>query len=192
MAKLVLCSQSPRRQELLRQMGVSDFEIRVPQVEERVPQGLSPRATVEYISREKAAGAQTLCAPDEVFVTADTMVFLDGARLGKPRDEADALRMLTALQGRRHTVCTGVTVRRGGEILTESASTDVYFRPAAEAELRGYIRTGEPMDKAGAYGVQGLGALLVERLDGDFFNVMGLPVLRLSRMLERFGVHFFC
>ena len=107
-------------------------------------------------------------------------------------DEADALRMLTALQGRRHTVCTGITVRRGGEILTESASTDVYFRPAAEAELRGYIRTGEPMDKAGAYGVQGLGALLVERLDGDFFNVMGLPVLRLSRMLERFGVHFFC
>ena len=192
MAKLVLCSQSPRRQELLRQMGVTDFEIRVPRVEERVPQGLSPRATVEYISREKAAGAQTLCAPDEVFVTADTMVFLDGARLGKPRDEADALRMLTALQGRRHTVCTGVTVRRGGEILTESASTDVYFRPAAEAELRGYIRTGEPMDKAGAYGVQGLGALLVERLDGDFFNVMGLPVLRLSRMLERFGVHFFC
>jgi len=79
-----------------------------------------------------------------------------------------------------------------GEILTESASTDVYFRPAAEAELWGYIRTGEPMDKAGAYGVQGLGALLVERLDGDFFNVMGLPVLRLSRMLERFGVHFFC
>ena len=76
--------------------------------------------------------------------------------------------------------------------MTESASTDVYFRPAAEAELRGYIRTGEPMDKAGAYGVQGLGALLVERLDGDFFNVMGLPVLRLSRMLERFGVHFFC
>ena len=108
------------------------------------------------------------------------------------RDEADALRMLTELQGRRHTVCTGVTVRRGGEILTESASTDVYFRPAAEAELWGYIRTGEPMDKAGAYGVQGLGALLVERLDGDFFNVMGLPVLRLSRMLERFGVHFFC
>ena len=100
--------------------------------------------------------------------------------------------MLTALLGRRHTVCTGVTVRRGGEILTESASTDVYFRPAAEAELWGYIRTGEPMDKAGAYGVQGLGALLVERLDGDFFNVMGLPVLRLSRMLERFGVHFFC
>lgn len=188
MAKLVLCSQSPRRQELLRQMGVTDFEIRVPRVEERVPQGLSPRATVEYISREKAAGAQTLCGPDEVFVTADTMVFLDGARLGKPKDEADALRMLTELQGRRHTVCTGVTVRQGDRVLTESEATGVVFRPAEESELRAYIATGEPMDKAGSYGVQGKGALLVERLEGDFFNVMGLPVLRLSRMLAQFGI----
>ena len=143
---------------------------------------------MEYISREKSDAAAALCAPDEIVITADTMVFLDQQRLGKPAGEADALRMLTALQGRHHTVCTGVTVRQGPRILTESESTDVYFRPASEAELRAYIRTGEPMDKAGAYGVQGKGALLVERLDGDFFNVMGLPVLRLSRMLERFGV----
>ena len=180
MAKIVLASGSPRRQELLQRIGITDFDIRVPQTEETYPAGLSPRETVEYISREKSDAAAALCTPEEIIITADTMVFLDDQRLGKPVDEADALRMLTALQG------------RGGEILTESASTDVYFRPAAEAELRGYIRTGEPMDKAGAYGVQGLGALLVERLDGDFFNVMGLPVLRLSRMLERFGVHFFC
>ena len=199
MAKIVLASGSPRRQELLQRIGITDFDIRVPQTEETYPAGLSPRETVEYISREKSDAAAALCTPEEIIITADTMVFLDDQRLGKPVDEADALRMLTALQGRRHTVCTGVTVCRGDyrdtqsdEILTESASTDVYFRPAAEAELRGYIRTGEPMDKAGAYGVQGLGALLVERLDGDFFNVMGLPVLRLSRMLERFGVHFFC
>ena len=118
------------------------------------------------------------------------MVFLDQQRLGKPAGEADALRMLTALQGRHHTVCTGVTVRQGPRILTESESTDVYFRPASEAELRAYIRTGEPMDKAGAYGGPGQGALLVERLDGDFFNVMGLPVLRLSRMLERSACGF--
>ena len=188
MAKLVLCSQSPRRQELLRQMGVTDFEIRVPRVEERVPQGLSPRATVEYISREKAAGAQGLCGPDEVFVTADTMVFLDGTRLGKPRDEADALRMLTALQGREHSVCTGVTVGRGETLLTRSEETFVRFLPASQERLRRYIASGEPMDKAGAYGVQGQGALLVERIDGDFFNVMGLPVLLLSRMLAEFGV----
>ena len=116
------------------------------------------------------------------------MVFLDRQRLGKPRDEAHALEMLTALQGREHTVCTGVTVRQGARSCTESESTKVFFRPASEAELRSYIATGEPMDKAGAYGVQGRGALLVERLEGDFFNVMGLPVLRLSRMLARFGV----
>ena len=101
---------------------------------------------------------------------------------------ADALRMLTELQGRRHTVCTGVTVRQGDRILTESEETGVFFRPASEAELRAYIATGEPMDKAGAYGVQGQGALLVERIDGDFFNVMGLPVLLLSRMLAEFGI----
>ena len=123
-----------------------------------------------------------------IVITADTMVFLDDQRLGKPRDEADALRMLTALQGRHHTVCTGVTVRQGEQVLTESETTHVYFRPASESELLAYIATGEPMDKAGSYGVQGKGALLVEKLDGDFFNVMGLPVLRLSRMLEHFGV----
>lgn len=190
MAKIVLASGSPRRRELLKRIGITDFEIRVSQAEESYPPGLCPAGIVESLSRKKAEAVP--CGTGELIIAADTMVFLDDQRLGKPVDEADALRMLTALQGRRHTVCTGVTVRRGGEILTESASTDVYFRPAAEAELRGYIRTGEPMDKAGAYGVQGLGALLVERLDGDFFNVMGLPVLRLSRMLERFGVHFFC
>lgn len=191
MANIVLASGSPRRQELLRRIGITDFDIRVPETEERYPDGLTPREIVEYISREKADAAAKLCGGDEIVITADTMVFLDEARLGKPVDEDDALRMLTALQGRRHTVCTGVTVRQGGRSITESESTEVYFRPATEAELRGYIATGEPMDKAGAYGVQGKGALLVERLNGDFFNVMGLPVLRLSRMLGQFGVSFF-
>ena len=146
---------------------------------------------MEFISREKAEAAAGLCAPDEIFITADTMVFLDDQRLGKPADEADALRMLTNLQGRRHTVCTGVTVGRGDYRLTESEATEVRFRPASQEELLGYIRTGDPMDKAGAYGIQSMGALLVEGIDGDFFNVMGLPVLRLSRMLGRFGVTFF-
>jgi septum formation protein len=141
---------------------------------------------VEYISRQKSNEVPS--APDEIVITADTMVFLDDQRLGKPRDEADALRMLTDLQGRNHTVCTGVTVRQGDTVLTESETTQVYFRPATEQELLAYIATGEPMDKAGSYGVQGKGALLVEKLDGDFFNVMGLPVLRLSRMLSRFGI----
>ena len=189
MAKIVLASGSPRRRELLTRMGIADFDVRVPETEETYPSNLSPRETVEYISREKARAAAALCRPDEIVITADTMVFLDGARLGKPQDEAHALEMLTALQGRRHTVCTGVTVCRGDYRDTQSEETEVFFRPATEQELRAYIRTGEPMDKAGAYGIQGRGALLVEKIHGDFFNVMGLPVLRLSRMLLPLGVH---
>ena len=189
MAKIVLASGSPRRRELLTRMGIADFDVRVPETEETYPPNLSPQETVEYISREKARAAAALCRPDEIVITADTMVFLDGARLGKPRDEAHALEMLTALQGRRHTVCTGVTVCRGDYADTQSEETEVFFRPATEQELRAYIRTGEPMDKAGAYGIQGRGALLVEKIHGDFFNVMGLPVLRLSRMLLPLGVH---
>lgn len=186
MARIVLASGSPRRQELLTRIGIRNFTVRVPQVEEWYPAGLTPPEIVSYISREKSQAVPS--EKDEIVITADTMVFLDDQRLGKPRDETDALRMLTELQGRRHTVCTGVTVRQGDRVLTESEATGVIFRPAEESELRAYIATGEPMDKAGSYGVQGKGALLVERLEGDFFNVMGLPVLRLSRMLAQFGI----
>ena len=186
MSKIGLASGSPRRQELLERIGITEFTIRVPEVEESFPEGLTPQQVVEYISREKSDAVPS--AEDEIVITADTMVFLDHQRLGKPVDEDDALRMLTDLQGRHHTVCTGVTVRQGGKVVTESETTHVYFRSATQAELRAYIATREPMDKAGSYGVQGKGALLVEKLDGDFFNVMGLPVLRLSRMLEHFGV----
>lgn len=189
MPAIILASASPRRRELLGRIGLTDFQIRVPETDESFPDSLTPPEVVEYISRKKAQAAE--CTEREIVIAADTMVFLDGQRLGKPRDEDHALEMLTALQGRRHTVCTGVTVRQGGRLLTESESTDVFFRPAAAEELRRYIQTGEPMDKAGAYGVQGRGSLLVERLEGDFFNVMGLPVLRLSRMLREFGVNLF-
>lgn len=188
MSKIVLASGSPRRQELLGRMGITDFIVRVPEVEESYPAGLSPEETVCYISREKSDAARLLCDENELIITADTMVFLGDKRLGKPKDEAQALEMLTALAGRRHTVCTGVTVRRGDVILTRAQSTDVYFRPATERELRAYIRTGEPMDKAGAYGVQGKGSLLVRRIDGDFFNVMGLPVEMLAEMLKTFEI----
>ena len=191
MAKIVLASGSPRRQELLKNIGITDFDIRVPEANEAYPDGLTPQEIVAYISREKAEAAAKLCGDDEIAITADTMVFLDDQRLGKPADEADALRMLMGLQGRHHTVCTGVTVRQGSRSITEVETTEVYFRPATKEELLGYIATGEPMDKAGAYGIQGKGSLLVEKINGDYFNVMGLPVLRLSRMLEQFGVHFF-
>ena len=186
MAKIILASGSPRRQELLQRIGITDFEVRVPQTDESYPPELTPEEIVAHISRKKSLALTS--GDDEIVITADTMVFLDDKRLGKPVDEADALEMLTALQGRHHTVCTGVTVRQGQRTLTRSASTHVYFRPATRQELVAYIRGGEPMDKAGAYGVQGQGSLLVERIDGDFFNVMGLPVLLLSRMLQEFGV----
>ena len=186
MARIVLVSGSPRRQELLRRMGIDGFTVRVPQVEEAFPAGLTPQETVEYISREKSLAVPS--DAEEIVITADTMVFLDDKKLGKPADEAEALAMLNALQGRHHTVCTGVTVRQGQRALTRAQTTDVYFRRATEKELRAYIAGGEPMDKAGAYGVQGQGALLVERIDGDFFNVMGLPVVLLSEMLKEFGV----
>ena len=188
MAQIVLASGSPRRRELLQRIGITDFDVRVPQTEENFPEGLSPSEVVEYISREKAASAAKLCTAEEIVITADTMVFLDEARMGKPADEAEALAMLTALQGHHHAVCTGVTVRQGSRMLTRAQRTEVYFRPASESELRAYIAGGEPMDKAGADGVQGQGALLVERIDGDFFNVMGLPVVLLEEMLREFGV----
>ena len=188
MARIVLASGSPRRQELLQRIGITDFDVRVPEADETYPPGLSPQEVVTTISRKKADAAALLCTPEEIVITADTMVFLDDQRLGKPTDEADALRMLTDLQGRHHTVCTGVTVRQGSHSVTECETTEVRFRSASQEELLAYIATKEPMDKAGSYGIQGKGALLVEEIHGDFFNVMGLPVLRLSRILEQFGV----
>lgn len=188
---IVLASQSPRRQELLRKMGICDFRTMSLDVDESYPAGLSPEETVVYISRKKSDAAAALVSSDDLVITADTMVFLDNDRLGKPHDEAAALQMLTKLSGRCHTVCTGVTVRRGETVEVFSVSTDVYFRACEEYELRAYIATGEPLDKAGAYGIQGLGSLFVEKIDGDFYNVMGLPVERLGRTLARFGVKLF-
>ena len=121
-------------------------------------------------------------------LAADTVVAVDGRVLGKPGDEAEAAEMLAALSGREHTVYTGVTVCRGGETVTEHEATAVRFRPLTGEEIAAYVATGEPMDKAGAYGIQGYGALLIQGISGDYYNVMGLPVCRLSGMLARFGV----
>jgi septum formation protein len=186
MAKIVLASGSPRRQELLQRIGIAEFAVRVPDADESYDPHMAPEEIVCHISRKKSLALSS--ADDEIVITADTMVFLDDKRLGKPKDEEDALQMLTALQGRHHTVCTGVTVRRGRQVLTEAETTTVRFRALSDASIRAYIATLEPMDKAGAYGIQGRGSLLVEGINGDFFNVMGLPVLRLARMLAAFGV----
>ena len=189
MLQFILASQAPRRQQLLRQIGIADFEIIVPDADETYDPALSPEQIVSSISRKKAEAVRPLAKDALVIViAADTMVFLDGLRLGKPKTQEEAREMLTALSGRTHHVCTGVTVCRGPQVFTESETTSVTFRPLTGWEIARYVLTGEPMDKAGSYGVQGLGALFVEHIDGDYFNVMGLPLCRLGRMLKRFGV----
>ena len=185
---VILASQSPRRRELLEQMGLRDFLIRPARGEEIFSPGLTPAQLVEGLSRQKAEEVAAGADPEDLVIAADTVVSVDGQVLGKPRDEADAFRMLSALSGRENTVYTGVTVIRGRERVTQHEATAVRFRPLTEEEIRAYIATGEPMDKAGAYGIQEYGALLVEGVRGDYFNVVGLPVCRLGRILARFGV----
>ena len=145
---IVLASQSPRRQELLQRIGVEDFKTLSLDIDESYPEGLSPEDTVRYIAKKKCDAAAALCAPDDLIITADTMVFLDNDRLGKPHDEDDALRMLRELAGRGHTVCTGVSVRCGETSELFAVSTRVFFRPATDDEICAYLKTGEPMDKA--------------------------------------------
>ena len=155
-SKIILASASPRRRELLERIGLTDFIVRVPDVEESFPEGLTPEETVKFISREKADAAAALCGADDIVITADTMVFLDRRRLGKPRDEQDALDMLTALQGRKHVVCTGVTVRRGGEV------RQVRMSP---------VRTLDGSYKLGAWvrdDTQGIGTLTYLDANGNF------------------------
>ena len=185
---VILASQSPRRRELLERMGISDFLIRPAQGEEIFDPTLTPAQLVESLSRQKAEEVSAGAGPEDLVIAADTVVSVDGRVLGKPRDRRDAAEMLAALSGREHTVYTGVTVRRGGETITEHEATAVRFRPLTRGEIEDYVSTGEPMDKAGAYGIQGYGCLLVEGITGDYFNVVGLPVCRLGRILARFGV----
>ena len=185
---IILASQSPRRKELLERMGIRDFETISPNVDESVFHGLPPEELVRRLSAEKAAAVAGRAGEDAIVIAADTVVALEGAVLGKPADELDAFKMLSALSGVRHQVYTGVTVCRGGEKQTAHEVTDVTFRELSEREIEDYISTGEPMDKAGAYGIQGYGALLIQGISGDYYNVMGLPVCRLSGMLSRFGV----
>lgn len=185
---IILASQSPRRRELLAQMGVPQFEVVPALGEEIASPGLSPAQLVEVLSRQKAEEVAVQAGPDDVVIAADTVVAVDGQVLGKPHSIQQAHEMLSALSGREHTVYTGVTVCRGGQILTQHEATAVRFRPLTAQEIDAYIATGEPMDKAGSYGIQGRGALLVEGISGDYFNVVGLPVCRLGRMLTQFGV----
>ena len=183
---MILASQSPGRRELLGQMGFS-FTVRPAKGEELPHPELTPAQLVEELARQKALEVSAEAASDDVVVAADTVVAIDGVVLGKPRDKAHAAEMLSALSGREHTVYTGVAVKRGETLLVEHEATQVRFRPLTEREIDLYIQTGEPMDKAGSYGIQGYGALLVEGIRGDYFNVVGLPICRLGRMLAQVG-----
>lgn len=169
-------------------LRVSPLEIRPAKGEEHPDPGLNGEETAAALSRQKCAEVARSADPEDVVIAADTVVWLNGRIFGKPHDHDDAVRMLMALSGRTHTVYTGVTISRGGEMRTEVEASKVRFRELTMEEIEAYIATGEPMDKAGAYGAQGYASLFVEAIDGDFFNVMGLPLCRLGQMLKTFGI----
>jgi septum formation protein len=190
--RVILASGSPRRKQLLEQAGI-DFEVRVSDADETV-EG-EPYEQVAALARRKAEAVAQSVAGEAIIVAADTLVYAEsrngsGRILSKPCDERDAYDMLQALQGRKHTVYTGVAVLRtdSGERNVFVDAAYVYFRPLTDREIQAYIATGEPFDKAGAYGIQEKGALLVERIEGDFYTVMGLPISKLCVQLEEMGV----
>jgi len=183
---VVLASQSPRRRELLTLVGIP-HQVRPANIDETYLAGERPRAHAERLAREKA---EAIAATDAVTIGSDTIVVVDGDVLGKPRDEQDAARMLRRLSGRSHTVITAVAARWRGRLVSAVEEVSVGFRALSEEDIRAYIATGEPIDKAGAYGIQGFGATIVERVDGDYFAVMGLPLNRLTRLLESLGLEY--
>jgi len=185
---IVLASGSPRRRELLNMVGLGGFTVIPDGAAEDVPQGLSPEQAVCSIALQKAKNVSRSCGAEDVIIAADTLVYLDGKPFGKPESPADAAEMLRALSGKRHTVYTGIALLKGDYCVTCPETTDVYFRDITDREILAYVSSGEPMDKAGAYAAQGRGAVFVERIEGDFFNVMGLPLCRLFVMLRDFGV----
>jgi nucleoside triphosphate pyrophosphatase len=178
---LVLASQSPRRSEILRQAGIP-FVVRVSPVDESPLEGETPEEYVLRVAEMKARAVAA--APDETVLAADTTVVVAGEMLGKPEGPADARRMLELLSGRRHQVITGICLKRGAEAAKDRAATQVWFTPMTAREIDEYVASGEPMDKAGAYAIQGLASKFIERIDGCYFNVVGLPVALVYRLLR--------
>ena len=178
---LVLASQSPRRSEILRQAGIP-FVVRAVPVDETPLPSEKPEDYVRRLAESKAAAVEA--SPEETVLGADTTVVLDGDMLGKPEDAADARHMLTRLSGRRHEVMTGICLRRGDQLARDFAVTAVWFGEMSAGEIDEYVASGEPMDKAGAYGIQGIASRFIERIDGCYFNVVGLPVALVYRLLR--------
>lgn len=191
--KIVLASKSPRRRELLSTF-VSDFEIIADNSQEVIEPDITPEEAVKRLALQKAKNVAAKAEADAVVIAADTIVFIDGKILGKPADEEEASRMLHQLSGREHHVCTGIAVidNQSGAEACNFERTVVYFKPLSEAEIEKYIKTGEPMDKAGAYGIQGIGSVFVEGIRGDYFNVVGFPMCALSKLLKNeFDIELF-
>ena len=186
--RLILASGSPRRRELLEKFSLP-FEILPACGEEHAESGLSPEETVIALARAKAREvAARVGDSSAVILAADTVVECDGRILGKPHGEAGAREMLSALSGREHRVWSGLCVREGERERVAAEATKVFFRPLREEELTLYIQSGEPLDKAGAYGYQGLAGAFVERIEGDYYNVIGLPLCRLGELLREFDI----
>ena len=179
--QLILASASPRRKELLGLFHIP-FTVRVADIDETMDSSKPPQEEVARVSRLKALAISR--EAEDVIIAADTIVVLEGSVLGKPHSEEHAVQMLSALSGRDHQVMTGVTVVCGDRIETHTEITHIHFRQLSQKEILAYVATGEPMDKAGAYGIQGGAALFAEKMHGDYYNVMGLPVCRLWQMLR--------
>jgi len=185
---VILASGSPRRRDLLDLIGVA-HEVRAADVDESYAPGEQPEAHAERLARAKAEAAAA-GSRESLVISADTIVVIDGKVLGKPRDADDAARMLRMLSGRRHVVMTAVAVTYQGTTVSNIERVSVTFRELGEDEIARYIATGEPMDKAGAYGIQGYGATIVRRIEGDYFAVMGLSLVRLVELLVQVGVRY--
>jgi nucleoside triphosphate pyrophosphatase len=186
--RVVLASSSPRRRELLTLIGIS-HEVRPANIDETMRPREAPRRHAERLAREKAKAIANR-DPDRITIGADTVVVINRKVLGKPADAADAARMLRMLSGREHTVITAVAVSRGRKLRSAVEEVRVKFRRLRDDEIEAYVATGEPMDKAGAYGIQGFGATIVERIEGDYFAVMGLPLVRLVGLMRDVGARY--
>jgi len=179
---LILASRSPRRQEILARAGIPHV-VRPAEVDESMRHGEDARRYVERLARAKAEAVE--CGPDDVVLGADTVVVVEGEVLGKPSDAADARRMLERLAGRDHEVMTGICLRNRGTAAEDVETTRVRFVPLSEEEVEEYVASGEPMDKAGAYAIQGLASKFIDRIEGCYFNVVGLPVAKVYSHLRR-------
>ena len=182
-----LASQSPRRKELLTLAGLS-FEVLVSGCDETVPEGFTAEQTVQHLANQKCEAVLSLCKEEDTVLAADTIVVIDGNILGKPKDKSDAFNMLRSLSGRTHTVMTGVCIANGTKRREFVSKTDVTFYDLSDEEINAYIETGDPFDKAGGYGIQTQGVVLVEKINGDYSNVVGLPLAQCVRELRAFGI----